>query len=140
MGTMTPEHRQKLMEGRDRANKERAAKKAAGEGATQRVVSLNTGQPQVQPPADVEQQPEAPEGDGKEQAQAGAAPVPEGGAMSQPVVPYVHQNGFRRVVNDANHRTEVHVDIFIDAPERTVMGTTVFPSDIWSNLIAAVGR
>jgi len=137
---MSPELQQKMREGRERAARERAALKAAGAEDAQRVVSLNTGQPAVQLPADVEPAADAPEGGGEEQAQVGGVPVPEGGAMSQPVVPYVHQNGFRRVVNDAKHRTEVHVDIFIDAPERTVMGTTVFPSDIWSNLIAAVGR
>lgn len=131
MGTMTPEHRQKLMEGRDRANKERAAKKAAEDAGTQRVVTLNTGQPAVQLPADVEPEAEA-------ELPRTTSPVPEPGAG--PVVPYLHPDGFRRVVNDEKARTEVHVDIFIDAPQRTVMGTTVFASDVWSNLIAAVGR
>jgi hypothetical protein len=84
----------------------------------------------VDPPADVEQQ------DDPLPPAASTDPAPE----PQPAVPYVHQSGFRRVTNEEKQRTEVHVDIFIDAPDRVKMGTTVFPSDIWSNLIAAVGR
>lgn len=88
----------------------------------------------VELPADVEPQPAStdPEPD------QGHVAINEGGTVVQPVQPYVHQSGFRRVTNE--QRTEVHVDIYIDAPERRLMGTTVFPSDIWSNLIAAVGK